>query len=381
MSGVWRQLCGRCGRTWEPADLRWRCSCGGLLDMVGAVVDPLPDPPGGRPAPPAGPYLRRYRASLPPGGDTVDLGASVTPAVEVSPGTWIKADFEQPTGSFKDRGAAVMVGAAASLGVRSLLVDSSGNAGRSVAAHAQRAGLACTVYLPGGTAPAKVAAIAACGASVVEVPGGRAAAASAAVAAASAPDAAFYASHVYQPAFHHGVKTLAFELYEQVPGLEAGSVVVPAGNGTLVLGLWIGFGDLVAAGRMARRPAVVAVQAERCAPLLAGGAGRAVAAGGAEAAGSGEAASPATAAAGIAIPNPPRAAQIRGAVLASGGSVVAVAEEDILGAGEDLSGLGFPVEPTGAVAWAALRSGVVPARPAPGPGGGSGPVVAVLTGR
>lgn len=389
---VWREVCSRCGRTWELAERRWRCACGGLLDMVGPVVDPLPGPPPGPgsgtgvagsargtgSAGPTGlglegPYLERYRAALPPGGSSVTLGAPVTPAVEVWPGVWVKADYEQPTGSFKDRGAAVMVGVAASIGVTDVLVDSSGNAGRAVAAYAGRAGLHCTVYLPEGTDPAKVSGIAGYGAEVVEVQGGRGAAAAAAAEAASVPGAPFYASHVYQPTFHHGVKTLAFELFEQIPGVEAGTVVVPAGNGTLVLGLWLGFGDLVAAGRAGRRPAIVAVQADRCAPLAGGqveGAARSSGPG----AVSGPAATPATAAAGIAIPDPPRAAQIRGAALASGGAVMVVSEEEISAARSDLTTRGYSVEPTGAVAWAAVRS----ARPGER---SRGPVVAVLTGR
>ena len=377
--GRWREVCSACGRSWALTELVWRCSCGGLLDLVGPVVDPLPAGPG----PAAASPLVRYRDALPAGAAAVDLGMAVTPVGELRPGWWVKADYEHPTGSFKDRGAAVMVGLAAALGVARLVVDSSGNAGKAAAAHAARAGLAATVYLPAGTDPAKVAGIAGYGAEVVEVPGGRAAAAEAAVAAVGGPAgpamggavaggavtggavAPWYASHVWQPAFHHGVKTLAFELYEQIPGIADGTVVVPAGNGTLVLGLWLGFGELVALGRMGRRPVLVAAQAERCAPLAG-----APPAPGAEA----------TAAAGIAIADPPRHRQIRGAVMATGGRVAVVAEDAILAAQSELNGLGHPVEPTGAVAWAAL--GAVGARGGrPGSGAGGGPLVAVLTGR
>ena len=99
---------------------------------------------------------------------------------------------------------------------------------------------------------------------------------------------AWYASHVYRPAFVHGVKTLAFELWEQLGGRSPGRVVVPAGNGTLVLGLYLGFRELADRGHIGHLPAIVAVQAERCAPL----AGR-------------RPAGP-TAATGIAIAHPPR---------------------------------------------------------------------------
>jgi threonine synthase len=318
--------------------------------------------------------LVRYRHALPPGAGRVDLGLRVTPVSEVRPGLFVKADYEQPTGSFKDRGSSVMLGAAMALGIRSVVVDSSGNAGLAAAAHASRAGIECSVYVPAGTAPAKVAAIATYGATVVEVPGGRRAAALAAQDEVRATGR-WYASHVYQPLFHYGVKTLAYELYEQVPDIERATVVVPAGNGTLVLGLWLGFGDLVALGRLGRRPTLMAVQAVRCAPL----AGL-------------EPSAATTSATGIAIPDPPRGAQVRAAVVATGGRVLVVGEEAILGARSDLARLGFEVEPTGAVAWAAA-GGLLP-RPwggegrrghdGPGPAGvagPAGPVVAVLTGR
>jgi threonine synthase len=322
-------VCSVCGRTWELADRRWRCSCGGLLDLVGPVADVASGLGPGSP-------LDRYRAALPPGSGRVDLGLSVTPLRPMGPGRFVKCEFEHPTGSFKDRGAAAMFGVAAGLGVRSAVVDSSGNAGRAAAAHARRAGIDCTVYLPAGTDPDKVAGIARYGASVVEVAGGRAAAATAAQDAVETGSGIFYASHVYQPTFHHGVKTLAFELNEQVPGLD--TVVVPAGNGTLVLGLWLGFGLLARVGRAERVPRIVAVQADRCAPLL----GRALS-------------HQPTAAVGIAIADPPRASQIRAAVTASGGRLVAVSEDAIEAARAELSRFGFDVEPTGAVAWAARR--------------------------
>ena len=350
----WREVCSRCGRTWSLGDLRWACSCGGLLDLVGPLVDPLAGVPGA----PVGSPLDRYRAALPPGAGRVDLGMVITPLCEVAAGRFVKADYEHPTGSFKDRGAAVMIGAAAELGVTSMVVDSSGNAGKAAAAHARAIGVECQVFVPAGTTPAKIRSMAGYGAAVVEVPGDRSA--TAVAARRELKRGAWYASHVYQPLFHHGVKTLAYELFEQVPRIDGTTVVIPAGNGTLVLGLWIGFGELVALGRLPRRPALVAVQAERCAPLA-----------GLEPAASGRATTTAatlTAAAGIAITDPPRAAQIRGAVMATGGRVLTVSEEAIAAARTELFGMGYEVEPTGAVAWA-------------GAAAVAGPSVAVLTGR
>jgi threonine synthase len=275
----------------------------------------------------------------------------------------VKCEYEHPTGSFKDRGAAAMVGLARALGVRSAVIDSSGNAGLAVAAACATAGIDLKVFLPAGTDRSKVEAISGFGATVVEVAGPREAAAGAARhevgedPGAPGHDETFpwYASHVHQPAFHHGVKTLAYELFEQMgEDLEGATIVAPAGNGTLVLGLWIGTGELVALGRLARRPRLVAVQAERCAPI---------------------ASLPVTGlptmASGIAIASPPRLGQIRGAVAATGGRVVTVTEESVSRAVSELLDMGIPVQPTGAVGWAAATSSTVAA---------TGPVVVLATG-
>jgi threonine synthase len=339
-------VCRRCGCSWGLADPRWRCSCGGLLDLLGPRVDPI-----GASAPWS---LWRYRSVL-PGGEAwerISLGEGMTPLVPVRPEVWCKLEYVTPTRSFKDRGAAVMISVAAGAGVTRVVVDSSGNAGIAVAAYAARAGMTAEVFVPQGTPMAKLARAEAAGARVVVVPGDRAAAATAARAVAEAPGGPWYASHVYRPAFAHGVKTLAFELWEQLGGRPPGRVFVPAGNGTLVVGLWLGFRQLAAAGRIRRPPAILAVQAERCAPLA-----------GLRPAGP-------TAASGIAIADPPRAREVRAAVVASGGRVLTVSEEELEAARLALAGIGMQVEPTGAAAWAGAQR----------TGGGLEPDVVILSG-
>ncbi len=353
-SGNWVQMCRRCGRSWPLADPGWQCSCGGLLDLVGPGTDPLAAVGSGR-----APWsLWRYRSVLPVADawKKITLGEGTTPLVPVQPGLWCKLEYVTATRSFKDRGAAVMLSAAAELGVARVVADSSGNAGTAVAAYAARAGMSADVYVPEGTSPAKINAIETFGARLLTVPGDRAAAATAARVAAH-QTGAWYASHVYRPAFAHGVKTLAFELWEQLGGRAPAAVVVPAGNGTLVLGLWLGFQELSAHGHVTRVPAIHAVQAERCAPL----AGR-------------RPVGP-TAATGIAIADPPRAGEVRAAILASGGRVSTVAEEDLEPARLDLAARGLRVEPTAAVAWAARTAWW-----AGDAGETASPVVVVLTG-
>ena len=164
-----------------------------------------------------------------------------------------------------------------------------------------------------------------------------------------------------KPAFHHWVKTLAFELHEQL-GESIGTVVVPAGNGTLVIGLWLGFRELISTGRAVGMPRIVAVQSRRCAPLA------------------GLAPTGPTAAVGIAVASPPRAGQIRAAVLASGGRVLTVTEDDLDEARRGLAGMGVEVEPTSSAVWAAWCTGA--ARPSDfSDGRNGGGVVLVLTGR
>ena len=295
----------------------------------------------------------RYRRAMPPCASAeISLGEGMTPLVELQHGVLAKMEQVSPTGSFKDRGAALILALAKEAGEEVVVADSSGNAGKAVAAYAARAAMSAEIYVPEGTPETKTASARANGAAVITVPGDRQAAADAAMRRVGS-GGCWYASHVYQAAFVHGVKTLAYEIYEQLGGASPESVVVPAGNGSLVQGAWLGFKELAAA-RGARVPRIVAAQSDRFAVL----AGRAP---------TGEP----TAASGIAISAPARAAQVRAALLASGGRVSVVEEGDIVAAREDLASRGIGVEATAAVGWGALQ------RLQPR----DGPVVVVLTGR
>jgi threonine synthase len=300
----------------------------------------------------AGPAtLARYQQAFGLGADpdrgkgfaAITMGEGFTPLVDLAPGVLAKLDFLMPTLSFKDRGAVVLLSRAAQLGVTRAVEDSSGNAGTAIAAYGARAGIAVDVYVPATTSPRKIRQIEWYGATVRTVAGGRQDTADAA-AAAVARGGAFYASHVYNPWFLEGTQTLAFELWEQLGRRAPATLILPAGNGTLVLGAWRGFGRLVAAGLSAQVPAIVAVQAAACAPLA-----EAFAAGAA----SPLAISPEpTAAEGVAVARPARGEQILAAVTASGGRVVSVTEQEIAVARAQLARSGVFVEPTGAVAWA-----------------------------
>jgi threonine synthase len=280
------------------------------------------------------------------------MGEGLTPLVSTEGGLRLKLDFLMPTLSFKDRGSVVLVATAAALGAPRLVADSSGNAGASIAAYAARAAIEAEVFVPGTTSEKKVAQLQAYGATVHRVDGSRADTAAAAIERVEATGA-FYASHVYNPLFHHGTKTFAFELWEQLGGRLPGTVVVPAGNGTLLIGAAIGFGELVAAGLAERPPRLVAVQAERCAPLARAARAVAGAEPGHDAAGSPGAPPLETAAEGIAIAEPPRLGQMLQVVADSGGTVITAREESIGPARVALAAQGIDVEPTAAATYAA----------------------------
>ena len=248
-----------------------------------------------------------------------------------------KLDHLMPTGSYKDRGATVLISHARSLGVDELVEDSSGNAGCAIAAYASRAGIRCRIYVPSDTAAAKVSQIEAYGADMVLVEGGRQRTAEA---ARSAADSSYYASHVYNPYFNEGIKTLAYELAEDLPGDALQSIVIPVGNGSLLLGLIRGFEELIASGVLPRVPKIVAVQSELCATLKSdwiGGQDNV------------------TIAEGIAISSPPRLEEMRAAIARIGIEVRTVSDEQISDSVRAAAAEGLYLEPTGAVSLAGAR--------------------------
>lgn len=257
-------ICCSCGKRYGADNARWLCECGGLLDLdfqpsldMGALTS--------RP-----PTLWRYREAIPvPDGADLTLGEGFTPMLPVPIGgreMLVKQEQLFPTGSYKDRGAAVMVAMARHLGVESVVEDSSGNAGCAVAAYCARAGIECRIFVPADNSPAKLGQIELYGARLEPVEGSREDTAEACM---NAAEAAFYASHVYNPYFFHGTKTFAYEVVEQLGWRGPDTVVLPAGNGTLLLGAYIGFKELLSLGLVERLPRIVAVQSAGCAPLHA----------------------------------------------------------------------------------------------------------------
>jgi len=289
---------------------------------------------------------RYHKALLVPREHAVTLGEGWTPLID---GVWeglpvrFKLEFLMPTGSFKDRGMTALVTYLKRCGIEHVLEDSSGNAGASLSAYAAAAGMRCRILVPETASYPKIAQIAACGADVVTIRGSRQDVADAALVMSRE---IFYASHNWQPFFVEGTKTLAYEIWEQLDFRAPDNVVVPLGYGSNVLGCERGFSELLRNGEIGRMPRIFGVQAANCAPYYT-----AYRSGG-------EALVPtaitSTIAEGIASSKPTRVAEVLRAVRSSGGSIVAVSEEEIVAALGTLARMGLYVEPTSAAAAAGL---------------------------
>jgi threonine synthase len=196
------------GQTFPLGTPRW---CG--EGRAPLMLSPLPGITRAR-IDPAVNSLWRYRAALPLAcAAPITMGEGRTPLfARRFDGTevLIKAEWMMPTGSFKDRGVAVMLSLLRAQGIGAVLEDSSGNGGASVAAYAAAGGLAATILAPDSTSPGKTVAMRAVGARVDLIPGPRQATSEAAVARSAE---IFYASHAWHPFFLHGTKTLAYELW------------------------------------------------------------------------------------------------------------------------------------------------------------------------
>ncbi|MER3544593.1 MAG: hypothetical protein C4311_08305 [Chloroflexota bacterium] len=354
-------VCPICGERYPLDTERWRCACGGVFDIEGAPAFRLGDIMENDTT------MWRYRRMLGLESEApVTLGEGWTPLVSADihgRAVQLKLEYLNPTGAFKDRGASALVTLLKAQGVNRLVEDSSGNAGAALAAYAARAGLWATLYVPASASIAKRAQIAAYGAELVPIDGSREAVAAAAQKATLGSDGAGrrYASHVYHPMALLGLKTIAYELWEQLGGRAPSRLVTPVGHGTLLLGCYLGFYDLLVAGRIERLPQLYGVQVAACAPLAQAYAAQAA---DAQPLSPGE-----TRAEGIRIGHPVRAAAVLQAVRRTGGAILAVDEASLLAAHTTLAHRGFYVEPTSAVAVAALARL-----------GGEGETVVVLTG-
>jgi len=338
--------CTICDRIYPQEGLPYLCpQCGGVYDF--RTLPPY-DPAQ---IDPRKPGIWRYKHSFGITSDfvPVSLGEGNTPLL------WteiyerkiaFKCEFQNPSGSFKDRGSALIAAWIKSRNMLEAVEDSSGNAGASFAAYAARAGIHSRIFIPEFASGPKRKQIEAYGAELLRIPGSRK---DAGIAAKTEADQGVaYASHAYLPFNLPGYATMAYEIFAQLGNKMPGSVILPAGQGGLLLGLARGLESLrIATKYTVNRTIIIGVQAHACAPLWAKFTKGNVA--------EGMVVDNQTLAEGVRVETPVRTDAVLQAVSASQGTFWVVEEDEIIPCRNALARYGLYVEPTSAIVLAALE--------------------------
>jgi threonine synthase len=351
-----RIVCSQCNAQYPDAGIPYRCpDCGGIYDWEGipefdsSKIDiRLP-----------GIWRYGHIIGLPVDMQMVTLGEGNTPLIdsqiEGCKVAW-KLEYLNPTGSYKDRGSAVLLSFIKNRGAKLAVEDSSGNAGASFAAYAARAGIKARVFVPQSASGPKRVQIEAYGAEMMVIPGPRSAAAEAVK--LEADQGAVYASHAYLPMGMMGNACIAFEIASQLG--TPGTVISPIGHGSLLLGVIRGFASLMQARVIERMPVLIGVQAQACAPVWAEYTHF-----------EGKTDEGQTLAEGVRVRNPVRSMALQAEMAGNQNRILAIREDKILPGRDCLARMGLYVEPTSAIVWDALMQviGKVPE-----------PIVVLLTG-
>jgi len=288
--------------------------------------------------------------------DIISLGEGYTPLLPLSRlgksarlrNLWVKDESVNPTGTFKARGLSAAVSMARKLGFKKLAIPSAGNAGGALAAYGARAGLEVFVVMPVDTPSANVMECRMTGARV-ELVDGLIGDAAKRVNELQAAEGWFDVSTLKEPYRLEGKKILGYEIVEQFRWKVPDVIVSPVGGGMALIGIWKALQEMEELGWItSQRPRMVAVQSEGCAPIVK--AFR-------EAATTAEPwVRPVTFASGIRIPKPFGDTLILQALRESRGHALAVSDESIYSAVQQISREeGLFICPEGAAGWAAIR--------------------------
>ncbi len=357
MTTITHLECSRCGKLRDAGQVHGVCECGGPL-LVRYDLAQVRDNWNREWLGHAPTTMWRYAALLPVSkpSSIVSLGEGMTPLIRLR-GTarragfddlWLKDEGVNPTGTFKARGLSCAVSMAAELGLRKLAIPSAGNAAGALAAYAAAAGLEAHVFMPRDVPRANFIECAAAGAHVTLLDGSISDCAEA-VTARAASEGWFTVSTLREPYRIEGKKTIGFEIAEQLRWALPDVIVCPTGGGTGLIGMWKAFEEMEALGWVpAKRPRMIAVQAEGCRPLV-------------EAFRSGERecrfrTNAHTVASGLRVPKPLGDSLILDILRRSGGTAVSVTDDALLDAGIQLaSDDGLFAAPEGAACVAALE--------------------------
>ena len=331
-----RLECSRCGAEHAADELQQRCDCGGALlpryDLapidLGAVRE---RPPG----------TWRYRELLPVRGEPVSLGEPETSLLFAhglserwGTDVYIKDDGTLPGGTFKARGACVGLSRAVELGVKSIVMPTAGNAGGTWSLYASRAGIDITVVMA-ATAPVANQTEVKMASGTLELVDGSIADAGNRAKEIAAETGAFLATTFSEPYRIEGKKAAWLELFDQLGDGDSMSfpatIVMPVGGGVAAWAAAKAAEEVAALGWAGgRAPKLVGTQPANCAPIVKAfdeGSDEVVPWEG----------DPMTMAAGLRVPAPAEGTLVLEQIRASGGSMIAIEEDDIVGAVMDLA--------------------------------------------
>jgi threonine synthase len=357
MTTVTHLECSLCGKKHAAGEIHNLCECGGPLlvryDLEKARQnwsrEWIADGPSS---------MWRYAPVLPVSKPNfiVSLGEGLTPLIHTrrlggvlgADQVWVKDEGINPTGSFKARGLSCAVSMCMELGIKKLAIPSAGNAASAMAAYAAAAGMEAHIFMPRDVPQSNFIECKAFGAHVTLVDGlisdcGRI------VAERKDAEGWFDVSTLKEPYRIEGKKTMGYEVAEQFRWELPDVIFYPAGGGVGMIGMWKAFEEMEALGWVSsKRPKMICVQAAGCAPVV-------------RAFERGEQRSEfwqnaTTAASGLRVPKPLGDFLVLDAVRKSGGTALAVTDEEMLDAGAELGALeGIFAAPEGAACVAALR--------------------------
>ncbi len=349
--------CSKCSRRFDINEILNLCECGGPLlinyDYAKAATTLTKDSLAGRAN-----TIWRYEEVLPVQNESnvVCLGEGGTELLESKKvgqelglsNLYFKDESTNPTGSFKARGLSMAVSRAKELGIENLIIPTAGNAGSAVAAYAARAGMRCKVIMPSDVPePFRVdcdyhgaeiefvdGTIADCGHRVGEL---------------VKSEGWFSVATLKEPYRIEGKKTMGYELAEHFEFELPDIVIYPTGGGTGLIGMWKAFDEMEKLGWInSKRPRMVSVQTEGCAPIV-----RAFESG-ADSATTWE--NPSTVAAGLRVPGAVGDFLMLEAIRKSGGTALAVSDAELLSDTRELASKeGVFAAPEGGATLSALR--------------------------
>ena len=357
MSNVTHLACSLCAARFEPHQVHNLCSCGGTL-YVRYDLSTIKATWSRDQVRSARTDLWRYLPVLPPqhAESIVSLGEGMTPLIRTprlgaaigAQQLWVKDEGLNPTASFKARGMTTAITMARELRIRKIAIPSAGNAASAAAAYAAAAGIEAHIFMPKDVPRSNYIECKTLGATVTLVDGLISDCARI-VAERKDQEGWFDMSTLKEPYRVEGKKTMGYEVAEQFDWELPDAIFYPTGGGVGMIGMWKAFDELEQLGWIsAKRPKMIAVQAEGCQPI--------VHAFEQHASRSEFWQNASTIAAGLRVPKPLGDVLILNILRESAGTAVAVSDEEILDAGRKLASLeGIFAAPEGAACVTAAR--------------------------